>query len=110
MFASNEGIPATPTPLLQSPLVRYAAMVMGEHPVVVDVTARDIAELRDFLTRGQHPSSRCTRPCFCRRSSVVAWSPTTAVDHDPTADAGPSRVVVGLVLLVGNLVVPGTAC
>ena len=38
-----------PPPLLQSPLVRYAAMVMGEHPVVVDVTARDIAELRDFL-------------------------------------------------------------
>ena len=39
-----------PPPLLQSPLVRYAAMVMSEHPVVVDVTARDIAELRDFLT------------------------------------------------------------
>ena len=25
-------------------------MVMGKHPVVVDVTARDIGELRDFLT------------------------------------------------------------
>lgn len=36
------------TTLARSPLVRYAAMMMGEHPVVVDITARDIAELRDF--------------------------------------------------------------
>ncbi len=27
-------------------------MVMGEYPLVVDVTAHDIAELRDFLTNG----------------------------------------------------------
>jgi DNA-binding Lrp family transcriptional regulator len=40
------------TQLAGSPLVRYAAMVMGEHPLVVDVTARDVAELRDFLTVG----------------------------------------------------------
>lgn len=32
--------------------MRYAAMVMGEYPVVVDVTAPDIAELRDFLVHG----------------------------------------------------------
>ena len=29
---------------------------------------------------------------------------------NPTADAGPSRAVVGLVLLVGNLAMPGMAC
>lgn len=40
------------TTLARSPLVRYAAMVMGDHPVVVDVTAHDTAELRDFLTTG----------------------------------------------------------
>lgn len=40
------------TTLARSPLVRYAAMVMGEYPVVVDVTAHDTAELRDFLTTG----------------------------------------------------------
>lgn len=40
------------TTLARSPLVRYAAMVMGEYPLVVDVTAHDIAELRDFLTNG----------------------------------------------------------
>ena len=40
------------TTLARSPLVRYAAMVMGEYPVVADVTARDIAELRAFLADG----------------------------------------------------------
>ncbi|WP_207626428.1 MULTISPECIES: Lrp/AsnC family transcriptional regulator [Mycolicibacterium] len=40
------------TTLARSPLVRYAAMVMGEYPVVVDVTAHDTAELRGFLTTG----------------------------------------------------------
>jgi DNA-binding Lrp family transcriptional regulator len=40
------------TTLARSPLVRYAAMVMGEYPVVVDVAAHDISELRDFLTDG----------------------------------------------------------
>jgi DNA-binding Lrp family transcriptional regulator len=38
--------------LARSPLVRYATMVMGEYPVVVDVAAHDMAELRDFMTNG----------------------------------------------------------
>jgi DNA-binding Lrp family transcriptional regulator len=40
------------TTVARSPLVRYAAMVMGEYPLVVDVTARNTAELRDFLING----------------------------------------------------------
>jgi DNA-binding Lrp family transcriptional regulator len=45
------------TRLASSPLVRYAAMVMGEYPLLVDVTTRDLAELRDFLTDGPIASS-----------------------------------------------------
>lgn len=40
------------TELAASPLVRYAAMVTGEHPLVADVTTRDLTELRAFLTEG----------------------------------------------------------
>jgi DNA-binding Lrp family transcriptional regulator len=40
------------TTLARSPRVRYAAMVMGDYPLVVDVTAHDIAELREFLVNG----------------------------------------------------------
>jgi DNA-binding Lrp family transcriptional regulator len=38
--------------LAASPHVRYAAFVMGDHPVVADVTTPDIGELRDLMTSG----------------------------------------------------------
>ena len=71
-------------------------------------TARDIAELRDSLTDSPWAAPIESVHGFCRRSIVAAWSPTTTVEHDLTADAAPSRVVVGLVLLVGNLAIPAT--
>jgi DNA-binding Lrp family transcriptional regulator len=72
------------TELARSPLVRYAAMVMGEHPVVVDVTARDIAELRDFLTDGpwaapvESVHSTLLLQTF-KRGGVITESTTTAI-------------------------------
>ena len=38
------------TALVESPQVRYAAFTMGDHPLLVDVTTRDIGELRDLVT------------------------------------------------------------
>ena len=38
------------TALVESPQVRYAAFTMGDHPHLVDVTTRDIGELRDLGT------------------------------------------------------------
>lgn len=43
---------AVGTALAASPQVRYAAFVMGDHPVLADVTTPDIAELRDLITSG----------------------------------------------------------
>ena len=36
--------------LVASPLVRYAAYLSGDHPILVDVTTPDIETLRDLLT------------------------------------------------------------
>jgi DNA-binding Lrp family transcriptional regulator len=44
--------PAIGATLASSPHVRYAAFVMGDHPIVADVTTPDIGELRDLMTTG----------------------------------------------------------
>jgi len=33
-----------------SPHVRYAAFVMGDHPILVDVTSPDVEQLRQLIT------------------------------------------------------------